>query len=179
MIKIMLTGYPGVGKTTCIMKINDYLKLRGLTTGGFITVEEREGGKRVGFKIIDISNLKEGWLAHVSFKDGPSVGKYRVNVEAMERIGVAALDHALKNADVILVDEVGPMEMCSSKFREKLAEVMASDKPVVLTLHRSYVDKKLPELETKHEVVLFQISQVNREAIPLVVSREILKRIRK
>jgi len=179
MIKIILTGYPGVGKTTSIVKINDFLKLRGFKTGGFITLEERDKGKRVGFKIIDLMSLSEDWLAHVSFKDGPSIGKYRVNLKAMDGIGVKALEKALAEADIILIDEVGPMEMLSNNFRRKLSEVMQSEKPVVLTLHRSYVNRRIPELDTKHEVLVFQISMTNRDAIPLVVSREILRRLKK
>lgn len=179
MIKIILTGYPGIGKTTSIIKINDYLKLRGFKTGGFITIEERERGRRVGFKIIDLMSLSEDWLAHISFKNGPSIGKYRVNLEAMDKIGVNALERALDEADIIFIDEVGPMEMLSEKFRKTLSDVMRSEKPTVLTLHRSYVNRRVPELDTEHEVIIFQISVTNRDAIPLVVSQEILRRIKR
>jgi len=178
MIKIILTGFPGIGKTTAIQKINDYLKFRGVKTGGFITFEERKNGKRIGFKIVDISSLKEDWLAHVSLFDGPQIGKYKVNVKAVDDIGVKAVLKALKEADVVLIDEVGPMEMKSEKFREVLKLAMQSDKPVVITLHRSYVNSGLPELNTDKETIVFRISQTNREAIPLVVSREILRRLK-
>jgi|Deesub1362B_J571_1020462.scaffolds.fasta_scaffold00003_494 nucleoside-triphosphatase len=175
MIKIFLTGYPGIGKTTAIQKINNYLKLRGLKTGGFITIEERDTRRRIGFKIIDISNLNSEWMAHVSLFEGPKIGKYNVNIDAIDKIGVNAILYALKEADVVLIDEVGPMEMLSRKFRDTLNLVMKSDKPAVLTLHRSYTNKKLPELETDKEVITLQISRSNRDAIPLVASTEILK----
>lgn len=178
MIKIILTGFPGVGKTTAIQKINEFLKFKGIKTGGFITFEERENRKRVGFKIVNLATLEEDWLAHISLVEGPPLGKYKVNIKAIDNIGVNAVLWALKNADVILIDEVGPMEMKSQKFREIVKVVMTSDKPAILTLHRSYINMKLPELSTDKEVIMYQISQTNREAIPLIVSRELLKRMR-
>lgn len=179
MIKIFLTGNPGVGKTTTVLRINNYLKFRGYKTGGFITIEEREGGRRVGFKIIDLLSLQEDWLAHVSFKSGPSIGRYRVNLSAMKSIGVNAIKRAISEVDVILIDEVGPMEMFSEEFKGVLSDVMKCDKPVILTVHRSYINKDIPELHTPYENITFHISTTNREAMPLIVSREIIKRLKK
>lgn len=177
MIKVFLTGYPGIGKTTAIQKINNYLKLRGLKTGGFITLEEREGDRRVGFKIIDISDLRSGWMAHISLFEGPKIGRYNVNIRAIDDIGVGAIEKALQEADVILIDEVGPMEMLSKMFRAALRRVMDSDKPAVLTLHRSYVNAGIPELRTDKETIVLQISKSNRDVIPLVASTRIVRGI--
>ena len=93
---ILLTGPPGIGKTTAIMKAVEALKARkGLKIGGMITREVREGGKRVGFQIIDLVSNRTGWLAHINQPEGPKISKYRVNLRDLEEIGVKALELSL------------------------------------------------------------------------------------
>jgi nucleoside-triphosphatase THEP1 len=75
---LLLTGAPGVGKTTVLVKTVDVLKARGISVGGMISREARESNARVGFEIIDLIRGKRGWLAHVNQKIGPQVGRYRV-----------------------------------------------------------------------------------------------------
>ena len=66
---LLLTGNPGVGKTTVLIKTVDSLKAEGISVGGMISREAREGNVRVGFEIIDLTNDKHGWLAHVNQKN--------------------------------------------------------------------------------------------------------------
>ncbi|HLC01232.1 MAG TPA: nucleoside-triphosphatase, partial [Candidatus Bathyarchaeia archaeon] len=92
---LFITGSPGVGKTTVLTKIINILKEKGYNVGGMISNEVREGGTRVGFEILDLSNQKRGWLAHVNQKIGPMVGKYRVNLENLNNIGAQAITDAI------------------------------------------------------------------------------------
>jgi nucleoside-triphosphatase len=80
---LLLTGNPGVGKTTVLIKTVSALKTEGYSVGGMISREDREGETRVGFEILDLNSSRRGWLAHVSQKSGPQVGKYRVNIEEL------------------------------------------------------------------------------------------------
>ncbi len=92
MLRVLITGPPGVGKTTLIKRLVDHARSMGVGVFGFITTEVREGGSRVGFRIVDINNGREAWLAHVSlFAGGPTVGKYNVNLRAMEEVGIPAI----------------------------------------------------------------------------------------
>jgi len=113
-MKILLTGGPGIGKTTIIKKwISEIYK----EAGGFYTEEIREKGKRIGFKIKTI-NGKEGILSKIG-SGKHNVGKYTVNIDIFEEIGVKALEDALKNKEVkyIVIDEIGKMELFSEKFK--------------------------------------------------------------
>ena len=83
---LILTGAPGVGKTTVLTKTVDALKAKGISVGGMISREVREGNVRVGFEILDLTNGKRGWLAHVKGL-GPQVGKYHVNLDDLDNIG--------------------------------------------------------------------------------------------
>ncbi len=92
MLRVLITGPPGVGKTTLIKRLVDHARSMGVGVFGFITTEVREGGSRVGFRIVDINSGREAWLAHVSlFTGGPTVGKYNVNLRAMEEVGIPAI----------------------------------------------------------------------------------------
>jgi nucleoside-triphosphatase len=84
--------------------------------------EVREGDSRVGFEVVDVANAKVGWLAHVNQQGGPQVGKYHVNLGDLEAVGVKAIAEATEKQDVVVVDEVGPMELFSEKFKQATRE---------------------------------------------------------
>ncbi|MDH5362118.1 MAG: nucleoside triphosphatase, partial [Aigarchaeota archaeon] len=110
---IFLTGRPGIGKTTVFLRTVDDLRTRGVEVGGMSTAEIRADGVRIGFKVTDLSSGKSGVLAHVGRSTGPHVGKYRVNPKDLEEIGVKAIMNALRRMEVVAIDEVAPMELCS------------------------------------------------------------------
>jgi nucleoside-triphosphatase len=111
---ILLTGPPGVGKTTLLSRLSSHCSQQGMVVGGMITQEIREKGLRVGFKLIDLSSGQEGWLARKDGYSRPKVGSYSVVVEDLETIGVRALETAKDKADLVVIDEIGPMEMTST-----------------------------------------------------------------
>lgn len=85
---IFLTGPPRIGKTTVVLKVVSELRDVGLKVGGMISQEIREGGIRVGFKIVNLKTGLEGILARIDQKSGPSVGKYRVCLDDLENVWV-------------------------------------------------------------------------------------------
>jgi len=178
MIKIFITGPPGVGKTTAINRLYETLKLYGYNPGGFITYELRERGTRVGFIIKSLQDNREGILAHIKFSTGPQIGKYRVDVKALEEVGVRSVIDALKNdkVDIILIDEIGPMEMTSNKFKEAVNKVLDSEKPAVLTVHYRISTNLNKLFKTNRETKLYMMTRDNREAIPFVIWRELKTR---
>ena len=159
-MRIFLTGEPRCGKSTVLMKIIDILKKKGFKVGGFITPEVRVKGDRIGFKVVDIHSSEEGILASINQKTGPSVGKYRVNLNDFERVALKALDFAMKECDICIIDELGTMELFSQKFKEKMGELLELKKPVIVALHRNLVDKY------KNYGKMIYVTQENREKLP-------------
>ena len=153
-LMLLLTGHPGVGKTTALMKAVESLRTRrGLKIGGMITREVREGGKRIGFQIIDVGTGKVGWLARIDVSDGPRVGKYGVNLKDLEGVGVKALLEAMEKADLVVCDEIGPMELKSAAFRQVVSKLVNCDKPVLGTVHYRLAGN-LPKEVSSHENLL-------------------------
>jgi len=117
------------------LKINDRFKTVGLMVSGVLTEEVRTDGVRTGFKIRNLASGEEGWLARTTLQEGPRIGNYRVNTQNLEKIGAMTLDNAARGeSPLVLIDEVGPMEMTSGFFRRALKEVLMSHKIIVATV---------------------------------------------
>ena len=139
MLRVLLTGLPGSGKSTVLLKVVERLRSEGFKVGGFITPDVRVGGRRVAFKVVDIHSGEEAILASSKLETGPRVGQYRVNVPAFEGIALSALDYAERECDLICVDEIGRMELLSQAFRRRIEELFTSEKPILAVVHRDYV----------------------------------------
>ncbi len=154
-MKVFLTGEPGVGKTTAFFKIVNELKSRGYSVGGFYCPEVREGGIRVGFKIVDLETSKWKWLARVDAKSEIKVGKYFVQPEAEEI--VLELERRLERYKILAVDEIGPMELSLPAIKRFIDEVLALDKPLLAVVHR--------KVRLKGDYT-FVVTRENRNEIP-------------
>jgi len=174
-MKYFLTGAPGVGKTTAVMKVAEILRGHGLTVGGMITKEIRQRGRRIGFKVIDLMSGKSGHLA-VAYEPGqPRVGKYHVRLSEFEAVGVNALLKAMELSDIIICDEVGPMELYSNAFIEAVKILLGSSKPVVGTVH--YRARHPLVIEIKRRCRIFVVTLENRSRLPMLIAEEIIKNL--
>jgi len=167
MIKnIFITGKPGCGKTTLLREI-----VKGLEfpAGGFYTQEIRENGKRKGFKIISLDG-KEGILAHTDIESSYKVSKYKVNLKDLEKVGVESILRSLGKSKVIVIDEIGKMELFSEKFKEAVAKALEAKNKVLgtITLAKlSFVE----EIKKRRDTKIFYLTKENKEKI----KEEILK----
>jgi nucleoside-triphosphatase len=162
---LLLTGSPGVGKTTVLLKVAEALKARGYEVGGMLSREIRSDGTRVGFEILDLDSGRRGWLAHIDQRTGPQVGKYRVNLEDLNSIGAEAILHAVENSDVVAVDEIGPMELFSMKFREAVRKVVDSGKPLIGIVHWKANDRLIDEVKKREDTEIIEVTAKNRNEL--------------
>jgi len=161
----LITGPPGIGKTTVLLKTVDALKKAGFKVGGMLSREVREKGTRVGFEIVDFSTEQRGWLAHVNQPEGPQVGKYRVNLRDLETIGVNAIRNAVVNAQIVVVDEIGPMELYSSAFKEAVVQAVNSKKLLLGVMHHRARDPLINSLKERDDAEIFEVTYGNRASL--------------
>jgi nucleoside-triphosphatase len=160
---LILTGSPGVGKTTVLAKTASTLKEHNVRVGGMFSREVREGTARVGFEIIDIISLKRGWLAHINQQTGPHVGKYHVNIGDLESVGVLAIKDAVETCDVVSIDEIGPMELFSTKFKEASQKALDGKKLIVAVVNLKAQDRLVLEAKNRADAETFTVSTENRD----------------
>ncbi len=166
---LLITGPPATGKTTVLMRTISIFLERGFKVGGMLSREVRENGVRTGFEIIDIESDKTGWLANVSQKTGPQVGKYRVNLKDLDDIGAKAISAAVVNCDIVAIDEIGPMELFSEKFRDAVEAALESNKFVVAVVHWKAEDKLVRDVKSREDAEIFGVTHENREILPLEI----------
>jgi len=166
--KVFITGRPGIGKTTLFLKVIHSLRREGLTVGGFICPEVRVGGRRVGFKIIDLASGNEGFLAKICdselslMKEIPKVGKYCVNVSDAVNIGVNAINNALQSSDIVGIDEIGPMELSVEALKKAVFKALTSPKPLVAVVHRTRTNEILRKVPN---ALLYTVTLRNRDSL--------------
>lgn len=172
----LVTGPPGVGKSTVVSRVVLRLKSAAVIVGGCVTGERRVKGERVGFDIRDLTNGTQGELASVTRGLGPKVGKYRLNLADLASVGARGLSDAVSVSEVIVVDEVGPMELMSPEFRRSVRACLDSGKPILAVVHERLEDDLIIELRSKSRRT-FEVSQRNRDEITDTISEEILEAI--
>ncbi len=169
MLRIAVTGRPGIGKTTFCRRVYEALK-NEINVSGFITLEVREGGTRIGFKLKDLSTGEEGWLAKVGHQSPVRVGKYGVLVESIDRF--AEKVESYKNADLVIIDEAGPMELKSPKFVESMEKLLESDVPCLFSIHLKSQHPLLRRIRSEFEVIT--LNESNRDVLVDEIVRRFL-----
>ncbi len=154
---ILLTGQPGSGKTTLIKKV---LQKAEFTAGGFLSNEMRRGNQRVGFTI-DTLEGRRGILAHIDLDTEHRIGKYYVDIDSLNAVGVTALRTAREESEVVVIDEIGKMELLSEEFRQVLKELLSSTKPVLGTIMKGK-NEITNEIKEREDVAVFQVTEETR-----------------
>lgn len=165
--KVLLTGRPGCGKTTLIKRVVNEL---ALPAGGFYTEEIRERGQRVGFKIVTLED-KEAVFAHVNFKTSQRVGKYGLDLNALDTFGANAVRTAARARQLVVIDEVGPMEIQSRIFCDVVNETFDSGVPILGTI----TARSFPFTDTikkRPDVTLLEVCSENRERVASELSEQ-------
>lgn len=129
--KLLLTGAPGCGKTTLLRRV--LAQLPDELAGGFYTQEIRSGTERIGFEMVTLSG-RRATLAHVDFKSSRRIGKYGVNLPALDEVAVPELIKAQQAGRLVIIDEIGPMEMFSTRFCQTVEEILRSTAAVFGTV---------------------------------------------
>ena len=161
---LLLTGRPGVGKTTVIKAVAQAL---GEQADGFYTEEIRERSRRQGFRLVGLRG-GQATLAHVKFTGHPRVGRYGVDVSAVDQIGVTAIERAVTQGRTVIIDEIGKMELFSDAFKYAVLAALKSQSLVIATVMarpQPWVD----DLKARPDVTLWDVTLENRDEMRLPV----------
>jgi len=164
---LLITGLPGLGKTTLIRKLSELLK--NLHPVGFFTEEIREEGVRKGFELISL-NGRRGILSHKNIRTPFRVGEYKVDIKGFEDfLGSISFFNTLTR--LIIIDEIGKMECFSDQFKKLLKEILDSEKWVIGTI-ASKGSGFIAEIKGRKDVKIFEITKKNRDFLFLEILKE-------
>jgi len=175
-----LTGPPRSGKTTLLNKIMEKLSTLNINMDGIICPEIRKGYARIGFKIISLKSGKEGILAK-KFAEwtGPRVGKYIVNLKDLDEIGTKTIKDAItdKNIDIIIVDEIGIMELKSQNFQKAIIDALNSNKIVLGVIHQRSQHPLLRSIRKRNDTKIYEITRTIDKETREKIIKEIVENV--
>jgi nucleoside-triphosphatase len=156
----LVTGQPGVGKTTLIRQVVSTMRLRA---AGFYTEDLRSRGVREGFRIVTLDG--ETALLAATGHPGPvRVSKYGLDLAEFDRVGVPALRRAMELGHVLVADEIGRMQLYSRPFRQTIFEAVKEGRPLLATImmgRNPYADR----IKAHRNVELLVLTESNRSDV--------------
>lgn len=170
---LLLTGRPGVGKTTVIRKVTQEI---GDEAGGFYTDEIRGAdGRRKGFRLVTLQG-EAAVMAHVELRhpDAPQVSRYGVDLDAIEQVGIRALKQAMTHDALVVVDEIGKMELLSQAFRDVVTAAVGGS-PAVLGTVMSGEHPFVEALKSRRHVEVWEVTTDNRDRLPERINRWLMR----
>ena len=166
---VLVTGRPGSGKTTLLRRVLEALQA---PASGFYTRETRgPGGRRTGFELVTLDG-QVATLAHTDIRGPHRVGRYGVDIEALDRVGVPAVEAAVADGHLVVIDEIGKMELLSVAFQRAVVEVFRCHRPLLATIMRTphpFAD----ELKAQPDVFLFELTEANRDEVRALVEAQL------
>jgi nucleoside-triphosphatase len=170
-IKIGITGLPSAGKTNTLIQVIKMLEEEGKKVGGMITEPILDDKKRTGLYVIDWMTKEKGVLAATDIQSKFMVGKFGIDLEVLQKVGVQALLNACEQADIIVIDEVGKIEVESEQFRSAVKEALKTDKPMLLTLHKKSRNPLLQDIRRRDDVRILEVTPINRNLLPYKIMK--------
>ncbi len=159
--KILLTGPPRVGKTTCIERLLERLDV---PASGFFTREVRRGGKRVGFDVESLDG-RRGTLSRAGEPSPWRVGRSGVDLESFEAVALPALEAGLASGALVVIDEIGKMELFSEAFKGLVTRAVEGPAPLVGTVMVGS-PPFVRRIKAHPAVTLLEVTQANRDGLP-------------
>jgi nucleoside-triphosphatase len=169
---LLITGKSGVGKTTLIQKIVKAFN-QSLKISGFWTLENREKGRRIGFDIYTTDG-KKGILARIDAShSNHRVGKYKVDINDLENMAIPTL---YAKSEMIIIDEIGKMEIISSEFRKAVLYAL-ENQPRVLATIGYQKNIFLKAIKERSDVEMIELTAANRKNVFHKISAKIEQKL--
>jgi len=171
----LLTGKPHIGKSTVIQKI---VELAASSSGGFYTREVHANGQRTGFEIITLggqSALLATKNPNTIFTNQIYFGSYKIDLNVVDRVVVPALLEAVDSKKLVIIDEIGPMEIFSENFCNAVLNIINDPRLVVVgtVVQRSY---KFADMIKAHpRVTIKLVTFENRDSLPAMIYSDLEK----
>ncbi len=161
-MKILITGRPRIGKTTLLETFINQIPDKQ----GFVTRQILEDDTRVGFELVS-STGDTVTLATRSSTSPTRVASYGVEVAEIDAF--AAGLPPLSDQAVVYVDEIGQMQLLSSRLKQQISNYLNAQNFFIGTITNDYTDDFIEEILSRNDVVLLTVDADNRDQVVAVL----------
>jgi nucleoside-triphosphatase len=170
-VKIGITGIPGSGKTYTLLRVLEMLQDTEYKIGGMVNEPIVDGRHKTGFTVRNLLTGEKEVFASTDIESRTMVGKIGVNLEMLDAVGVKAIEQAIEECDIIVIDEVGKMEVESEAFVEVVKKALDAEKPMIITLHKKSRNPLLQDIRRRDDVRILEVTPTNRNILPYKIVR--------
>ena len=186
--KIGITGLPRSGKSAVLDKVVSMIieerkadsraRRRGAAAniiGGMRTEAIIEDGERVGYACVDILSGDRGVMAHREIDSRNRILGFGIDPSELDKVAVPAIQNAIGNCEILVVDEVGKFSVESEGFVAAVREALEYDMPTLLTLHKKSRHPLLQDIRRRDDGRILEVTPVNRALLPYKILKLILE----
>ena len=165
--KILVTGKPGVGKSTFLQRVlQDHEHKIGIITKEMLDNSMR----RSGFEShMTTSTLEDqAVIATKSLPISPDecrMGKYNVIVSNIDRLAERLLAETLVPGMVLYIDEIADIQYHSTKFRELCDKWLKSDNFLIATVKEDTDIGWINEIKEKYDPIVINRDNIEEKGI--------------
>ena len=170
-VKIGLTGLPNSGKTALIKTLITTIEGQGKSIGGMITENIVENLRKVGMEVVDVRTGERATFAHVSFGETHKNVNFGLDLEALEAVGVAAINLAAEECDMVVIDEVGPIHLESEGFNKAVLDTIKNNVSQILTIHKKSRHTVVQDIRRRDDMRILDVTPVNRLVLPYKIQQ--------
>jgi len=166
----LLTGKPRMGKTTMIKKL--IKEIGADNCGGFYTEEIIHANDRIGFRCVSVKG-GSAEIANVESQSKTRIGRYGVDINIFEEFVIKALQDAINSKRIIVIDEIGFMQMLSPAFSEIVHDIISGNHIVIGTVP---VDShpEIDKIKYLMDVAITSLNEFNRDSVSDFLVKDIM-----
>jgi len=125
----------------------------------------------VGFSLMNWITKEKKIFAHMDYDTHVKVGRYGIDIDILDEIAVKALEVAKEEADIVIIDEIGKMEVESKSFVSIVKETLDVDKNMIITLHKKSRNALLQDIRRRDDIRILEVTPINRHLLPFKIIR--------
>ncbi len=168
-LKIGISGPSGIRKSETIKTIIDMLDEEDISVGGMLTEPIMEDNRQMGYQVMNWQTKEKAVFAHLDLDSPVEVKGHGVDLDSLDEVGVKAIKDAANEKDVVLINEIGNMQVESELFSDTVRKVLEVDKPLIITFEKKSRNALLQDLRGRDDVRMLELTDVNKDLLPYKV----------
>jgi nucleoside-triphosphatase THEP1 len=161
---IILVGFSGTGKTTTVLKYIDKMRARALKVGGIVCPGTFKNAQRFSFAVTDLLTNVTNPLAQRDLPSEIQQGSFGFHKTGIEFGNNSIKQAVAQSVDILVIDEIGPLELSGSGWYEGIQAVNDNVGEVIYTVRPTIIKDVQQKFFSKYPQTI----------IPVERSREIL-----